>query len=102
MNLTFDQLPEAVSRLFIKLDNIEKLLSQKEESQREQSQPINVQEAASYLNLSIPTIYGLVSRRDIPFNKKGKRLYFFKSELDEWIKAGRKKTVAEIKKEVQS
>jgi hypothetical protein len=32
-------------------------------------------------------------------NKRGKRLYFYRSELTEWIKSGRKKTAEEIREE---
>lgn len=42
------------------------------------------------------TFYGYVHRKEIPFHKRGKKLYFLKSEIDEWLKAGRKKTVDEI------
>lgn len=57
---------------------------------------LTIKEAAALLSLSVPTIYGLVSRAEIPVNKQGKRLYFSKQELIAWIKAGRKKTSAEI------
>jgi excisionase family DNA binding protein len=57
---------------------------------------LTIKEAAILLSLSVPTIYGLVSRSEIPVNKQGKRLYFSKHELIAWIKTGRKKTGAEI------
>ena len=53
---------------------------------------LTIKQAAEILSLSVPTIYGLVSRREIPVNKRGKRLYFSKTELTQWIKDGRKKT----------
>jgi hypothetical protein len=34
-------------------------------------------------------------------SKQGKRLYFNKIELLEWIKAGRKKTLAEIQESIR-
>lgn len=42
------------------------------------------------------TVYTWVSNQTIPFHKKGKKLYFLKSEIDEWLKAGRRQTRAEI------
>jgi Helix-turn-helix domain len=42
------------------------------------------------------TVYGEVHRNVIPVHKKGKKLMFLKSEIDAWIKTGRKKTLAEI------
>lgn len=60
---------------------------------------LTIKQAAEFITLSVPTIYGLVHRAEIPVNKRGKRLYFSKEELTAWIKAGRKKTVDEISKE---
>lgn len=62
----------------------------------EGDQILTVSGAAEFLDLSIPTIYGYVQRRDIPFSKRSKRLYFSKQELTAWVKVGRKKTVTEI------
>ncbi len=62
----------------------------------QQDELLTIQQAAEILKLSVPTIYGLVSRTEIPHAKKGKRLYFSKQELLDWVKAGRKKTNAEI------
>lgn len=60
---------------------------------------LTIQQAAELLKLSVPTLYGLVSRSAIPVNKRSKRLYFSKHELTDYIKAGRKKTVVEIEAE---
>jgi excisionase family DNA binding protein len=50
----------------------------------------NIQLAEKITNLAKPTIYALVAHREIPFMKKGKKLYFSKKELINWIKTGRK------------
>lgn len=68
-------------------------------NQSDANQLLNVKEAAKFLNLSVQTIYLMVSRGDIPVNKKNHRLYFLKSELTDWIKQGRKLTNDEIEKE---
>lgn len=89
--LTFEQLPNAVSRLYEKLDSIEKLLlSQGNTIQLEADQLLTIKEAAEHLTLSVPTLYDLVSRAAIPVSKRGKRLYFSKQELTEPINAGSK------------
>ena len=97
--ITFDQLPQAVTRLHEKLDHIEQLLRDANNHFPETDELLTIAQAAKFLNLSTPTIYGKVSRNEIPVNKQGKRLYFYKSELAEWIKSGRKKTVSEIAQE---
>ena len=42
------------------------------------------------------TVYGWIHAGTIPFHKSGKKLRFLKSEIDEWLKKGRKKTFTEI------
>ena len=44
---------------------------------------------------SKPTVYGWVHNGLIPHHKGGKKLRFLKSEIDNWIKQGRRKTLAE-------
>lgn len=61
---------------------------------------LNIDEAATLLNLAKPTIYSLVSTANIPNMKKGKKLYFSRHELEDWIKSGRRKTIEEKKEEV--
>jgi predicted DNA-binding transcriptional regulator AlpA len=42
------------------------------------------------------TLYGYVSANTIPHHKGPKKLRFLKSEIDSWLKEGRKKTNVEI------
>lgn len=60
---------------------------------------LNVEEAASVLNLAKQSVYSLTSKRDIPFFKRGKKLYFKRADLLKWIDEGKKKSVAELIKE---
>lgn len=47
-----------------------------------------------------PTVYGWVNAGTIPVHKGGKKLRFLKSEIDSWLRQGRKKTVTELASEV--
>ncbi|HNQ82020.1 MAG TPA: helix-turn-helix domain-containing protein [Bacteroidales bacterium] len=95
--ITFEKLPQAVTQIYSKLESIERLLhAQNNLSHPAEDKLLTIREAAEVIHLSVPTIYGLVQRQDIPVCKKGKRLYFSRQELNDWIKSGRKKTVAEI------
>ena len=101
--LTFEQLPNAVSQLYEKLDSIEKLLiSQGNTTQPEVDQLLTIKQAAELITLSVATLYGLVSRKEIPVSKRGKRLYFSKADLLAWIKSGRKLTVSEIEAQAEA
>ena len=64
--------------------------------------PIPIQEAAQFLNLTVPTMYSKVSKAEVPVSKRGKRLYFFRSELLKYLKEGRKKSNAEIEAEAEA
>ena len=69
---------------------------------KDEEQLLTVKEVAAFLCLSVPTIYSKVSRREIPSNKNGNRLYFLKSELMDWIKQGRRMTIDEIDEEASN
>ncbi|MGQ0826968.1 MAG: helix-turn-helix domain-containing protein [Bacteroidota bacterium] len=63
------------------------------------SEILSVDEAADFLNLARQTLYGFTSRREIPFMKKGKKLYFKRSELESWLLEGKRKTIKEMQNE---
>ena len=50
---------------------------------------------------SKPTVYGWVSAGTIPVHKGGKKLRFLKSEIDNWLRQGRKMTLNEIASEAE-
>lgn len=58
--------------------------------------PIGINEAEKFLGLKKQTVYGLVSKRQIPFHKKCSKLFFIKSELLSWLKEGDEKADAEL------
>jgi excisionase family DNA binding protein len=87
-NYSFDSLPQVVQELNAKIDNITSLL-QSAKQNVPQSDLLTIKDAAKFLNLSLPTLYGKVSRREIPFMKRGKRLYFSRMELTDYIKSGK-------------
>lgn len=103
-NLTFDQLPEAVTMLTKEVSELKRLLIEKQEqpTTEQPEQLLTVQEAAQFLNLTVPTIYSKVSKGELPVMKRSKRLYFSRTELMEYVKAGRKKSNAEIEQEAEA
>ena len=72
------------------------------EPNEQPEQLLTVQEAADYLSLTVPTLYSKCSRSELPFMKRGKRLYFSSTELMEYLKEGRKKSNAEIEQEAEA
>lgn len=78
------------------------LKSQESESKEQTDQLFIIDETAIFTRLSKSTLYSLVNRREIPFCKKGKRLYFSKQDLTDWIKSGRNKTNTEISADAET
>ena len=84
--------------------SLKRLLTTQVSENQQDTQPrlLNISQVAEYLTLSVPTIYGLVSKSQIPYMKRGKRLYFSRDEVSEWVKRGKRKTIEEINSEVDS
>ncbi|MFD2518216.1 helix-turn-helix domain-containing protein [Salinimicrobium flavum] len=63
---------------------------------------LTVQEAAKFLDLAVPTVYSKVSKGELPFMKRSKRLYFSSTDLREYLKAGRRKSNSEVEQEAKA
>jgi excisionase family DNA binding protein len=98
-NITFDEVPTAISKLFTKLNEIEQLImEQNNQLYTKQEIWFDLEQLVNYdpEKRTKPTFYGYVHSRTIPFHKRGKKLLFLKSEIDTWLKEGRRKTRTEI------
>jgi excisionase family DNA binding protein len=82
--------------------NILKAVQNNNPTTEQPEQLLTVQEAAQFLNLTVPTIYSKVSKGELPVMKRSKRLYFSSTELMEYLKDGRKKSNAEIEAEAKA
>lgn len=60
---------------------------------------LNLIQASEYVSLSKSAIYKKTAERTIPHFKNGKKLYFKRSELDEWLTHHKVSTRSEIEKE---
>ena len=104
-NLTFNELPKAVTQLLNKLEAIERLIQEKTTSTQPET-PVwfDLVQLCDYLpdKPAPATVYGYVHDRKIPFHKGAKKLRFLKSEIDGWLLLGRNKTVAEISAEADT
>jgi excisionase family DNA binding protein len=98
---TFDQIPIMMNKIHDKLEHLEKLIIRISNVEENKEELLNIQEASKLLNLSISTIYSKVCKREIPVNKQGKRIYFYRHELMKWIKSGRVKTYFEIQNDIE-
>lgn len=57
---------------------------------------LNLEEAVVFTGLSKGHLYRLTSEKQIPYYKKCRKLYFKKSELEDWLLERRVPTQAEV------
>ena len=104
-NITFENLPDAVNEINVKLLRIEKILNEKrKEETSEVDKWFNLIEFCNYHpdKPSKPTVYGWVNSGIVPVHKGGKKLRFLKSEIDNWLKQGKKRTLLETLEETEN
>jgi len=103
--LTLETLPKAFSYLTNEVSEIKRLLLEKSSEQpNETDRWFDLNELCIYHpdKPAKPTVYGWVNAGTIPVHKGGKKLRFLKSEIDAWLKQGRKKTLAETASEADA
>lgn len=86
--------PEEILLSPIKLTAIEALIENSVrrafsaiENKKSEDEILTLDEACEFLNLQRPTVYTMTSKREIPFIKKAKKLYFSKQDLTAWLKS---------------
>jgi excisionase family DNA binding protein len=100
--LTLETLPKAFTHLTNEVSEIKRLLLEKSNEQPAVTDRwFDLNELCIYHpdKPQKPTVYGWVNAKIIPVHKGGKKLRFLKSEIDIWLKQGKKKTFAEIDNE---
>jgi excisionase family DNA binding protein len=82
------------------LNKLSEIANKLDEQNLLQKTVLNFNEACKFIDVSPSHLYKLTSTRQIPhFCPQGKKLYFKRSELDEWLQRNRQSTSAEIEKE---
>ncbi len=79
------------------LEKLEKLEQRIGEQNLLMKEVLNFNDACNYLDISASHLYKLTSQKSIPhFCPQGKKLYFKRAELDEWLLRNRQDTTDEI------
>lgn len=87
-SVTFDRLPEAVSKLMKDVGEMKSMLQTiTERDAQPEEQWMSVDDLIMYLpgKPARQTIYSWVWKKSIPYHKAGAKLQFLKSEIDAWI-----------------
>lgn len=86
----------AIEEMNLKLDRIERLTLLA-------AKPVlDIEEAALFTGFSVGHLYRLTSGKGIPHYKKDRKLYFKKTELEEWMLESRILTNDEIDAQAQA
>lgn len=93
---TFDNLPQVIKGIEVKLDIIYEIIKNYLPEKQLEKNFLTLGQAAEFLSISKQSLYNKVSLRNVPCRKRGKRLYFLKEELINWLDEGKKKTNEEI------
>ena len=102
MELTFNDLPLAISQLLEDMAILKKfILDKSKESDTESDRWFDLDELRNYLpdKPAKATIYNWVHSLTIPYHKGTKKLRFLKSEIDKWLKSSKRKTMDDIRRE---
>ena len=94
-NVVFTQLTVAEIRTMLREEvrqAMKESLHMQEQSNEKEDDFMTIQEAAKFLSLAVPSVYGLVYQRKIPHIKRGKRLIFEKKQIIEWLRSARQNT----------
>lgn len=79
------------------LDKLTEIANKLDEQNLLQKTVLNFNDACKHLDVSPSHLYKLTSARQIPhFCPQGKKLYFKREELDQWLQRNRQSTSAEI------
>lgn len=81
--ITVDQLEQIIANAV--KTQIDSMLN----NQSAEKDILNMDEAASFLNLSKSVLYKKTSNNTIPFYKKCKRVYYKRKDFEEWISTGK-------------
>lgn len=90
--------PEELELLIFK--QVKKAISENdtptEAQQPPQKEIMSIHELSEYLGVTVPTIYGYLNKKKIPSYKKMGKVYFLRSEIDTWLRNGKRATADEI------
>ena len=74
-------------------------LQKKSKPLTEDTNPQSIDQIVSLTGYTKKTLYGYCQKNQIPHYKKNGRLFFFKSEIIDWIKSDQQKTIKQIESE---
>ena len=99
--IRFEEMPRALTDLTKEVSELKSLLTQKQKTDDQADQWLDLNELVAYdpEKRTKPTWYSKLHKNEVPHYKRDKKVYFLKSEIDEWLKKGKRKSNAELDQE---
>ena len=98
-----EEMPQALNYLISKVESLEEMVNELsiQKDVPEQPEWMNIDDLRQYLpsHPAKQTIYGWVNDKLIPYYKTSKKLSFKKSEIDDWLNQGHRKSTEELQRE---
>ncbi|MCB0739109.1 MAG: helix-turn-helix domain-containing protein [Bacteroidetes bacterium] len=97
MNYNLESFTQFANDVFNKLNELQRTVSETTKTP-EPDKWLTIDELVQYdpEKRAKQTFYGLVSRGLIPYHKRGKRLTFLKSEIDQWLRSASRVSIADV------
>lgn len=96
-------IPNEIALLSKKLEQFMSKFSITQNNPKDEKDFISVREVSKILDISVSHIYFLTHSKQIPFYKpNGKRLYFKKSEIENWLNANKRLSSKEINEQASN
>ena len=100
---SFNDLPQAIQEVTLRLGRVENLLQDKQyQSQPKIHKIYTLPEAALYCRMPIPTFRTHLAKRNVSGSKPGKRWVFRQEDLDKFLQKFHMQTKDEIDKAIRS
>jgi len=94
-------LPESSLKNIVK-EAISEALNNQSSDSSDSKTVMSINEVIDYIGISKAHCYKLTSAQKIPFSKRGRKLYFDKNEIDNWLLANPTKTSKQLADEASN
>ena len=98
-----EEMHQALNYLISQVESLEEMVNELsiQKDVPEQPEWMNIDDLRQYLpsHPAKQTIYGWVNDKLIPYYKTSKKLTFKKSEIDDWLHQGHRKSTEELQRE---
>lgn len=98
----FEDLPRALAQMHELLIDLRSRIYELERGEKITDDLFDITQAADFLRISVRTLYSKTSKREVPFSKFGKNLFFSRNQLISMVLENSYRSRFEIEKEAKA